>query len=210
MNDARFAREQGRGQNWQRGIFRATHLDRPGERMAAVNENLIHILQKGIASHLNNRFSNKCRGNFFPPSPKEAPRSGRFRSPTPAFLPAEAAMVPVQSVRALLRLLGCWRKLRPPDRAKPRGKECAALVSRHTEDSQQRDRKSPQHFQGDCFSEVAPDRPGLASPHFLARALVHRPRYRRRESAPQEIPQPSSVRSRRCRFRDPKDRKSVV
>src|SRR6266513_267547 len=94
MNDARFAREQGRGQNWQRGIFRAAHLDRPGERMAAVDENLIHTLQEGNVSHLNNRFSNKCRGNFFPPGPKEAPRFGRFRSPGPAFHRVAGSLAP--------------------------------------------------------------------------------------------------------------------
>src|SRR6266571_8525746 len=133
MNDARFAREQGRGQNWQRGIFRAAHLDRPGERMAAVDENLIHTSQKGIASHLNNRFSNKCRGNFSPPSPKEAHRFGRFRSPRPAFLPAEAAMVPVQSVRELIHYRTRWQRLRPPDRVTLRGKACRGLVSRRKE-----------------------------------------------------------------------------
>ena len=50
MNDARLAREQRRGQDRQRRIFRAADLDRTGKRMAAVDENLIHTWQKGTVS----------------------------------------------------------------------------------------------------------------------------------------------------------------
>ena len=50
MEDARFAREQGGGQDRQRRIFRAADFDRAGERMAAVNENFIHTWQRGIVS----------------------------------------------------------------------------------------------------------------------------------------------------------------
>src|SRR5207249_11660107 len=132
MNDARFPREQCGGEDWQRRIFRAADLDRSRKRMAAVNENFIHTSQTGNVSHLNNRFSKKCRGNFFPPEQKKAARSDRFRSPMPAFLPVEGAMVPVQSVRDLIHYLGCWRKPRPPDRANPHGIEYADIVSRHT------------------------------------------------------------------------------
>src|SRR5437667_10326933 len=105
--------------------------------MAAVNENFNPTPPTGNVSNLNYRVSKKCRGNFFPLRSKEAPRFGPFRSPMPAFLPVEGAMVPVQSVRELIHHLGCWRKPRPPDRAKPHGNECAALVSRPTEDLRQ-------------------------------------------------------------------------
>src|SRR5947209_14648745 len=84
-NDARLPSKQRRGQNRQRGIFRAAHLDRTRERMATVNEDLIHTWQKGIVVYLNNRFLNKCRGNFFPPMSKKALRSGLARLPSPAF-----------------------------------------------------------------------------------------------------------------------------
>src|SRR6266699_690990 len=103
MNDARFAREQRRGQNGQRGIFRTAHLDRARERMAAVNTNLIHTWQTEIVFYLNNRFSNKCRGNFFPPMSKKAPRSGRGRFPKRASRPAEDEAVPARSGRGSIR-----------------------------------------------------------------------------------------------------------
>src|SRR5947199_10020869 len=99
MNDARFPREQCGGEDWQRRIFRAADLDRSRKRMAAVNENFSHTSQTGNVSPLNNRFSKKCRGDFFPSEQKNAARSDRFRSPTPAFLPVDRAMVPVHSVR---------------------------------------------------------------------------------------------------------------
>ena len=55
VQDAWLPREQRRGQNRQGGIFRSTDLDRAGKRMAAVNQNFIHISQRGIVSHRNNR-----------------------------------------------------------------------------------------------------------------------------------------------------------
>src|SRR5437899_13105786 len=119
MNDARFAREQRCGQNRQRGIFRAADLNRSGKPMAAVNEHFIHTSQTGNVSHLNNRFSKKCRGNVFLPEHKKANRSDRFRSPMPPFLPVEAAMVAVQSVRALTHHRTTWPKPRPPDPPNP-------------------------------------------------------------------------------------------
>src|SRR5213079_312268 len=137
MNDARFAREQRRGQNRQRRIFRAADLDRTRERMAAVNQNLIHTWQKEIVLYLNNRFSNKCRGNFFPPGSKEAPRPGRFRSPKPAFPRDAGATAPAQPVRVSIHHHAPWRKLRLPDRLKLRATECAGLVSRYKEDLRQ-------------------------------------------------------------------------
>src|SRR5438046_5096333 len=100
MNDARFAREQRRGENGQRRILRAADLDGPRKRMTAVNEDLIHTWQKGTVSHLNNRFLNKCRGNFFPPGPKEGPRFGRFLFPGPAVTRTGPELPPAQSVRA--------------------------------------------------------------------------------------------------------------
>src|SRR5437899_7401256 len=134
MNDARFPREQCGGEDWQRRIFRAADLDRSRKRMAAVNENFIHTSQTGNVSHLNNRFSKKCRGNFFPPEQKKATRSDRFRSPMPAFLPVEGAMVPVQSVRELIHHSGSCGKRRPPSRAKRHGKEGPGFGRSQTED----------------------------------------------------------------------------
>src|SRR6266567_6235856 len=103
MNDTRLRRKQRRSQDRQRRIFRAADLDRPGERVTTVDEDLIHTWQKGTVSHLNNRFSNKCPDNFFPPRPKEALRSGQALFPGPAFRPGEVAWEPAQSVRAPVR-----------------------------------------------------------------------------------------------------------
>src|SRR5204862_6295263 len=89
MNDAWFPSEQCRGQDRQRGILRTADLNRPGERAAPVDENLVHTCQQGLACHLSNRFSNKWRGNFLPPRPKEALRWGRIQSATPAGRPAD-------------------------------------------------------------------------------------------------------------------------
>src|SRR5882757_7705750 len=47
MNDTRLSSEQRRGQDRQRGIFRAADLDRTRKRITAVNEDLIHTWQKG-------------------------------------------------------------------------------------------------------------------------------------------------------------------
>src|SRR5206468_7325034 len=127
--------EQRRGQDRQRRIFGAADLDGTGKRMAAVNKDFIHTSQTGTVSPLNNRFLNKCRGNFFPPGPKEAPRSGRVLFPEPAFHRAGAEMAPAQSVRAPAHRLARWRKAPPPDHVKLRGKECGALVLRCKEDS---------------------------------------------------------------------------
>src|SRR5207247_7626724 len=99
MNDARFAREQRRGENGQRRILRAADLDGPRKRMTAVNEDLIHTWQKGTVSHLNNRFLNKCRGNFFPPGPKEGPRFGRLLFPGLAVHRTGAEVATAQYVR---------------------------------------------------------------------------------------------------------------
>src|SRR6266571_5509442 len=92
VNNTRLSSEQRRGQNRQRGIFRAADFDRTGKRITAVDEDLIHTWQKGTVSRRYNRSSNKCRGNFFPSGPKEAPRSDRVLFPEPAFHQAEAAM----------------------------------------------------------------------------------------------------------------------
>jgi len=42
MNDTRLWRKQRRSQDRQRRIFRAADLDRPGERVTTVDEDLIH------------------------------------------------------------------------------------------------------------------------------------------------------------------------
>src|SRR6266581_5070294 len=115
MNDAWLPSEQRRGQDRQRGIFRTAHLDRTRERMTAVNKDFIHTWQKEIVVYLNNRFSNECRGNFFPPTWKKALRPGPGRFPRPAFRPGEAAPVSAQSVPAPIRRPARRQKARLPD-----------------------------------------------------------------------------------------------
>src|SRR3984893_7194949 len=191
MNDTRLSREQCRCQDRERGIFRSADLDGTRKRMTAVDEDFIHIWQKGTVSHLNNRFLKKCRGNFFPPGPKEGPRFGRFLFPRPAFHPGGAATAPAQSIRATIHRLARWRKAQLPDRVILPGKECGGLVLRCKEDSRQRDRKFRPRFQGDYFSETGSDQPDLACSHSLARARAHHPKCRRREFLPREISLPS-------------------
>ena len=48
VNDTRLSGEQRCGQDRQRRVLRAADLDRPGKRVAAVDEDLIHTWQKGI------------------------------------------------------------------------------------------------------------------------------------------------------------------
>src|SRR5438552_12194494 len=131
MNDARLPSEQRRGQNRQRGIFRTAHLDRARERIAAVNKNLIHTWQTGIVFYLNNRFSNKCRGNFFPPIWKKAVHSGPARFPRPAFRPGAGALAPAQSVPGSIRPPARRRRAQLPDRAKPPAKAYVDLAPRY-------------------------------------------------------------------------------
>src|SRR6266540_526744 len=159
--------------------------------MAAVNENLIHTSQTGNVSHLNNRFANKCRGNFFPSAQKKAPCSGRFQSPTPAFHPGKSANVLPQSVHRSIHHRVLRRKPRPRDHVKPRGRDLADLVARCKEGSRQRHRKFLPHFQGDGSSETGPDRPAPAARYFLGRATTPRPKYQQRRPAPEEISSPS-------------------
>src|SRR6266508_1731703 len=85
VNDTRFSSEQRSSQDRQRRILRAADLDRTGKRITAVDEDLIHTWQKGTVSRRYNRSLSKCRGNFFPPGPKEAPRFERVLFPEPAF-----------------------------------------------------------------------------------------------------------------------------
>src|SRR5207244_12572539 len=92
VNNTRLSSEQRRGQDRQRGIFRAANLDRTGKRITAVDEDLIHTWQKGTVSRRYNRSSNKCRGNFFPSGPKEAPGPDRVLFPEPACHPVGAAL----------------------------------------------------------------------------------------------------------------------
>src|SRR5438067_9336299 len=135
MNDARLPSEQRRGQDRERGIFRTAHLDRTRERTTAVNEDFIHTWQRGIVVYLNNRFSDKCRGNFFPPIWKEALRSGPARFPRPAFRPSAGVPAPAQSVPAPIRRPARRRRAQLPDRAKPRAKAYVDLAPRYREGS---------------------------------------------------------------------------
>src|SRR5262249_1667685 len=105
--------------------------------MAAVDEDLIHTWQKRTVSRRYNRSSNKCRGIFFPPEPKEAPHSGRVLFPKPAFHRAGAAMAPDQSARAPAHRPAYPRTTQFPDRATLRPKECAGPASKCTEGSLQ-------------------------------------------------------------------------
>src|SRR5438067_13184008 len=137
MNDAWLPSEQRRGQDRQGGIFRTAHLDRTRERTATVNEDLIHTWQRGIVVYLNNRFSNKCRGNFFPPMSKKAFRSGLARLLTPAFRPGAGALAPAQSIPATTRRRTRRKRARPPGRARLRGIEYFDLALRCREGSRQ-------------------------------------------------------------------------
>src|SRR6266699_3394295 len=137
MNNARLPSEQRRGQNRQRGIFRTAHFDRARERMATVHEDLIHTWQRGIVVYLNNRFSNKCRGNFFPSMSKKAIRSGLARLPTPTFRSGAGALAPAQSIPAPIRRHARRKRARPPGHARPRGIEYVDLAPRCREDSRQ-------------------------------------------------------------------------
>src|SRR4029453_1758108 len=103
--------------------------------MAAVDEELIHTWQKGTVSRRYNRSSNKCRGNFFPPGPKEGPRSGQALFPRPTAHQVEAGTAPAQSARARAHRPAHQRITQPPDRAKLLAKECAGPVWRRKEDS---------------------------------------------------------------------------
>src|SRR5438093_2781623 len=138
--------------------------------MAAVNKDFIHTSRTGNVSHLNNRSGNECRGNFFPPVPKEGRRSGLVLFPRPVFHPGGVATAPAQSIRAPTRRLARWRKAQLPDHVKLLGKECGGLVLRCKEDSRQRDQKFRPRFQGDYFSETGSDQPDLVWPHSLERA----------------------------------------
>src|SRR6267154_4160161 len=101
--------------------------------MTAVDENLIHTWQKGTVSRRYNRSSNKCRGNFFPPEPKEASRSDRALFPRPAAHRSGAVLGPEQSVRAPARRLVFRRTVKLPDRAILHAKEYAGPASRYKE-----------------------------------------------------------------------------
>src|SRR4029450_3790379 len=172
--------------------------------MTAVDEDLIHTWQRGTVSRRYNRSSNKCLGNFFPPGPKEGPRSGRALFPRPGFHRAAAAMAPDQSARAPVHRLSLRRITQFPDRATLRAKECAGLASRCKEDSRQLDRKLPRHFRADDFSETGRACSGLGWKHFLARARALRPKHQRRESLPREISQQDSIRSHRYQCQCPR------
>src|SRR5947207_15491128 len=109
--------------------------------MTAVNEDLIHTWQKGIVSRRYNRSSNECRGNFFPPEPKEAHLSGRDLFPEPTFHRAAVAAGLDQSAHASAHRPAHRRTAQPPDHATLRAKGCADPALRCKEDSQQLDRK---------------------------------------------------------------------
>src|SRR5437879_5115204 len=103
--------------------------------MTAVDEDLIHTWQKGTVSRRYNRSSNKCRGNFFPSGPKEAPGPDRVLFPGPAYHPVAAALGLDQSARVPAHRLAHRRTAQFPDRAILRAKGCDGLASRCKEDS---------------------------------------------------------------------------
>src|SRR5882724_3822016 len=198
MNDTGLSSEQCRRQDGKRRIFRAADLNGTRKRMAAVDEDLIHTWQKGTVSHLNNRFSNKCLGNFFPPGPKEGARFGRVRFPRPAIHRAEGGMAPVQSVQAPTHRPARWRKARPRGRAELRAKEYGAAVLRCKEGSRQSDRRFLRYFRGDCFSQSELDPTSSAWLHSLAQAQARRQKCRQRQAPRREIWQPNSTVPSRC------------
>src|SRR5262245_65906512 len=122
VDDTRFSGEQRGGQDRQRRILRAADLDGTRKRIAAVNEDLIHTWQKGTVSRRYNRSPSKCRGNFFPPGPKEATRSVSALFPMPALHPAEAAMTPDQSTRIPDNRPPHHRTKPPPNHANTRAR----------------------------------------------------------------------------------------
>src|SRR5580704_16705050 len=124
--------------------------------MTAVDEDFIHTWQKGTVSRRYNRSPNKCRGSFFPPGPKKAPRSGQVLFPEPAFHQAGVASGLDQSARAPAHPLAHQRTAQFPDRAILRAKERAGSASGCKEDLRQLDRKLPRWFRADDSSETAP------------------------------------------------------
>src|SRR5438094_4454973 len=152
--------------------------------MTAVNEDLIHTWQKGIVSRRYNRSSNKCRGNFFPPEPKESPRFDRALFPGPAFHLVEVAMAPVRPIPAPTRRPAYRRTAQLPDHLILRAKVCAGPAWRYKEDSQQSDRRFRQHFRAGGSSEIGPGRSSPAWRHFLARAREHHLKHQRPEPLP--------------------------
>src|SRR4029453_13723262 len=146
--------------------------------MTAVDENLIHTWQKGTVSRRYNRSSNKCRGNFFPPGPKEGPRFYRTLFPTPAFRQVGAALGPRQSARAPAHRPALRRTTQFPDHATLRATDYADLASRCKEDSRQLGRKPPRHFRADDFSETGPGCSSQALRPFLVPAQARHPKHR--------------------------------
>src|ERR1700730_5268886 len=130
--------------------------------MTAVDEDLIHTWQKGTVSRRYNRSSNKCRGNFFPSGPKEAPGPDRVLFPERAYRPVGAALGLDQSAHAPAHRLAHRQTAQLPDHAILLAKECAGLAMRCKEDSQQLDRKFPRWFRANDFSETGPGCPSQA------------------------------------------------
>src|SRR5438046_10393630 len=100
--------------------------------MTAVNEDLIHTWQKGIVSRRYNRSSNKCRGNFFPPEPKEAHLSGRGLFPEPTFHRARVGLGLDCSAHAPAHRPAHRPTAQFPDHATLRAKPLAGLSCRCT------------------------------------------------------------------------------
>src|SRR5205807_6864999 len=81
MNRARLPSQQGRGQNGEGGVLRTADLDGTGERIPAMHKYLIHTGRRENAFYLNNRFSPRCRRNFYRVKDQSGPVPGRARSP---------------------------------------------------------------------------------------------------------------------------------
>src|SRR5207249_11119285 len=81
MDRARLTRQQGRGKNGKGGVLRTADLDGTGEGIPAMHKYLIHTGRRENAFYLNNRFSPRCRRNFYRVKAQLGRVPGRARSP---------------------------------------------------------------------------------------------------------------------------------
>src|SRR5438132_9057661 len=98
MGRRRQPREQGRAKDGKSGVLRTADLDGTGEGIPAMHKYLIHTGQRENAFYLNNRFSPRCRRNFYRAKGRLGRVPGRARSPARATPCGSGAMAPSQSI----------------------------------------------------------------------------------------------------------------
>src|SRR5206468_11232500 len=98
MNRARLPSQQGGGQNGEGGVLRTANLDGTGERIPAMHKYLIHTGRTENAFYLNNRFSPRCRRNFYRAKGRLGRVPGQARSPARASLQRADATARSQSI----------------------------------------------------------------------------------------------------------------